>query len=45
MSECNGCKYENSTDIKVHLEFCTHCKRAYYSEDERDIHEDKYATD
>ena len=45
MSECNGCKYENNTDIKVHLEFCTHCKRAYYSEDERDIHEDKYATD
>jgi hypothetical protein len=26
MNDCNGCKYENSTDIEVHLEFCTNCK-------------------
>lgn len=26
MSDCKGCKYENSTDIEVHLEFCTNCK-------------------
>lgn len=42
MNECQGCKYEDSTDIKIHLEFCTHCKRAYQAEEDRDMHEDKY---
>lgn len=42
MNECQGCKYEKSTDIKISLEFCTHCKRAYQAEEDRDMHEDKY---
>ena len=42
MNECQGCKYEESTDIKIHLEVCTHCKRAYQAEEDRDMHEDKY---
>ena len=44
MNDCNGCRYENSTDIKVHLEFCTNCKRAYSNEEDREFHEDKYRT-
>lgn len=39
-----GTEYENSTDIKVHLEFCTNCKRAYSNEEDREFHEDKYRT-
>lgn len=23
MNDCKGCRYENSTDIEVHLEFCS----------------------
>lgn len=42
MNDCKGCKYENSTDIEVHLEFCTSCKRAYSSGEDRKFHEDKY---
>ena len=41
-NECKGCKYENSTDIQIHLEKCTHCKRAYHQEEDREIHKDLY---
>lgn len=41
-NECKGCKYENSTDIQIHLEKCTHCKRAYKHEEDREIHKDLY---
>ena len=44
MNDCKGCRYENSTDIKVHLEFCTNCKRAYSNKEDREFHEDKYRT-
>lgn len=44
MNDCKGCIYENSTDIEVHLEFCTNCKRAYSNEEDREFHEDKYET-
>lgn len=44
LDECLGCVYEESDDIKVHLEYCIHCKRAYYSEEDRDIHEDRYTS-
>jgi hypothetical protein len=44
MNDCNGCRYENSTDIEVHLEFCTNCKRAYSNEEDREFYEDKYRT-
>lgn len=40
--DCKGCKYENSTDIEICLEFCTDCKRAYSNEEDREFHEDKY---
>lgn len=39
---CSGCKYEKSTNIKELLAFCTHCKRAYSHEEDREIHEDMY---
>ena len=39
---CKGCKYDESTDIVVHLNYCTHCKRQYLTEEERDIHKDLY---
>lgn len=39
---CSGCKYEKSTNIKELLAFCTHCKRAYSREEDREIHEDRY---
>ncbi len=42
LNDCKGCKYENSTDIEVHLEVCTSCKRAYSSEEDKEFHEDKY---
>lgn len=42
VNECSGCKYENSTNIKEHLENCTHCKRAYHSKEDREIHKDLY---
>lgn len=41
-SPCSGCKYEKSTNIKELLAFCTHCKRAYSHEEDREIHEDRY---
>ena len=44
MSDCKGCKYENSTDVEIFLEFCADCKRAYFSEEDREFHEDKYKT-
>ena len=44
LDECLGCVYEGSDDIKVHLEYCTHCKRAYYSEEDRDMNEDRYTS-
>lgn len=37
MNDCDGCKYERSTDIETHLEFCTDCKRAYSSEEDRGL--------
>lgn len=40
--ECLGCKYNDSTDITIQLQFCSHCKRCYSTEFERDIHEDLY---
>lgn len=42
MTKCDGCKYDKSTDIVIHLEFCTHCERAYTSEKDREYHEDLY---
>ena len=42
MNDCKGCKYENSTDIEICLEFCTNCKRAYSNEEDRQFHKDKY---
>lgn len=42
MDDCSCCKYENSTDIKIHMEFCLHCKRGYFAEEERDLHEDLF---
>lgn len=44
-SPCSGCKYEKSTNIKELLAFCTHCKRAYSHEEDREIHEDRYEED
>ena len=41
-SPYSGCKYEKSTNIKELLAFCTHCKRAYSHEEDREIHEDRY---
>lgn len=41
-SPCSGCKYEKSTNIKELLAFCTHCKRDYSHEEDREIHEDRY---
>lgn len=26
MNDCKGCKYENSTDMEIFLEFCAECK-------------------
>ena len=40
--ECKGCKYENSTDIQIHLSKCTYCKRAYRSKEDMEIHKDLY---
>ena len=42
MEECKGCKYEHSTDITIHLGQCTHCKRGYEREEDREIHKDLY---
>ena len=42
IDECAGCKYGDSIDIVIHLGVCSHCKRAYADEDERDMHEDLY---
>lgn len=42
MDECNGCVREDSTDICEHIEFCHHCRRAYYDPFERSIHADLY---
>ena len=44
-SPCSGCKYEKSLGIKTLLAFCTHCKRAYSHEEDREIHEDRYEED
>lgn len=44
MNDCRGCKYENSKDIEIHLEFCTNCKRAYSNEEDMEFHEDRYET-
>lgn len=41
-NECYKCKYENSTDIKIAISKCSHCKRAYHMETERNTHEDLY---
>lgn len=40
--QSTACKYEKSTNIKELLAFCTHCKRAYSHEEDREIHEDRY---
>lgn len=42
IDECLGCVYEESDDIKIHLEYCSHCRRAYYDPDARELHEDKF---
>ena len=42
MDECNGCKYEESTDIKIHMQYCLHCKRGYLAEEARDLHDDLF---
>ncbi|MBQ0143303.1 MAG: hypothetical protein KBT06_11020 [Prevotellaceae bacterium] len=39
--KCDGCRYENSTDIREHLYYCSYCKRAY-DEDELVNIDDKY---
>ena len=39
---CEGCKREKSIDISEHLQYCTHCKRAYWFKEEQDVHEDLY---
>ena len=41
-NECDGCEYSESTDMKIHVEYCNYCKRNKYDEFERDIHEDFY---
>lgn len=40
--DCDGCKYEDSNDIVIHMEFCLHCKRGYFSKEDQEIHEDLY---
>ena len=40
--DCKGCKNENSTDIHVHLAFCNYCKRSKGTQEEKDMHDDKY---
>lgn len=42
LDECLGCMYEESDDIRVHLEYCSHCSRAYYNEEDRELNEDKF---
>lgn len=42
MDECKGCVSYESTDICEHIDFCMHCKRAYYEPFERSIHADLY---
>lgn len=42
MNECEGCKYDKSTDIEVHMAKCNHCKRGYFVDEERNLHEDMY---
>ena len=41
-SPCSGCKYEKKYKHKGAFSFCTHCKRAYSHEEDREIHEDRY---
>ena len=41
-ADCDGCKYEHSNDILIHMEFCLRCKRGYFNEEDQDIHEDLY---
>ena len=43
--DCKGCRFEKSTNIKELLAFCTHCKRAYSHEEDRENHEDRYETE
>jgi hypothetical protein len=45
VTNCEGCIYENSTDIRIHLEKCTHCKRAYSQQKDREIHKDLFEKD
>lgn len=40
-----GANTKKSTNIKELLAFCTHCKRAYSHEEDREIHEDRYEED
>lgn len=40
--KCEGCKRESAMDITLHLEYCSHCKRAYFTEFEQKIHKDLY---
>jgi hypothetical protein len=44
MNDCKGCKYENSTDMEIFLEFCVECKRVYSDEEDREFCEDRYET-
>lgn len=43
--DCKGCKYEKSININEILAFCTHCKRAYFHEEDREFNEDMYKTE
>lgn len=42
LDECEGCVRCHSTNICEYIEFCIHCKRAYYEPFERSIHADLY---
>lgn len=42
LDECLGCMYEESEDIRVHMEYCSGCCRAYYDPDLRNLYDDKF---
>lgn len=39
---CEECVRDKSINIYEHLQYCTYCKRAYYFQEEQDMHEDLY---
>lgn len=40
--DCDGCKYEDSNDIKTHMQFCNHCSRSHTDEFEQSMDKDMY---